>query len=187
MKSAFMIKEAKLPAGFPPPGKVGQVMVKRYPAYRAARVQSERVANGGLNEMFGPLFNHIKRRGIEMTSPVEITYALGPVEDGEAKPAQMAFLYGTPETGEAGSDGIVEVLDVGEMTVASVAVRGSYNSRTYRLGMEQLRRWLDENRGRYEADGRPRFLGYNSPFVPWFMKLGEVQVPVRAVGDLAGF
>jgi len=45
--------------------------------------------------------------------------------------------------------------------------------------MAKLRLWLDENRDRYEACGRPRFLAYNSPFVPWFLKLGEVQVPVR--------
>lgn len=34
MKRPFMFKEAKLPVGYPPPGPVGEVIVKEYPAYR---------------------------------------------------------------------------------------------------------------------------------------------------------
>jgi hypothetical protein len=38
LKSRLYIPEAKQPEGFPKPGKVGQIVVKSYPAYRAAVV-----------------------------------------------------------------------------------------------------------------------------------------------------
>lgn len=67
MKSPFMFKEAKLPKDFPPPGPVGQIIVKDYPAYRLARVRSGKEGvSGGPNAMFNPLFNHIKRNDIPM-------------------------------------------------------------------------------------------------------------------------
>ena len=40
MKPPFMIREASLPVGFPPPGPVDQVILKEYPTYRAARVSA---------------------------------------------------------------------------------------------------------------------------------------------------
>jgi hypothetical protein len=47
--------------------------------------------------------------------------------------------------------------------------------------LPQLQRWLADNAGSYRAAGPPRFLGYNSPFVPSFWKLGELQIPIEAV------
>ena len=46
MKRPFMFKEAKLPAGFPAPGPVGEIIVKEYPhtgwrAFREVRVESK--------------------------------------------------------------------------------------------------------------------------------------------------
>ena len=39
MARPMMISEAKLPVGFPPPGPVGEVIVKTYPAHRLARAK----------------------------------------------------------------------------------------------------------------------------------------------------
>ena len=47
MSRPMMISEAKLPVGFPPPGPVGAVIVKTYPAHRLARVRAERNNDNG--------------------------------------------------------------------------------------------------------------------------------------------
>ena len=59
-------REAPLPDGFPTYTPVGEIEVKRYPAYRKAET------TGGV--AFWTLFQHIKTAGISMTAPVEMTY-----------------------------------------------------------------------------------------------------------------
>jgi hypothetical protein len=94
----MMISEAKLPAGFPAPGPVGEVIVKTYPAHRLARTAAD---PGGDDRMFMRLFGHIKRNEIAMTAPVTMDWAGEPAERGG--PESMAFLYGKPSIGAAGA------------------------------------------------------------------------------------
>lgn len=177
-------KEAELPKGFPEPGPVGEIVVKQYPAYRAART----AMTDGQGSAFGVLFNHITRNKIEMTAPVEMTYDR---PDGEAgggggaggkpaalRPRAMAFLYGRPDLGEAGEGGKVEVVDVPAATAVSAGVRGAYTDDRLRKSAAKLEAWLKKNADRYEPAGPPRYLGYNSPFVPPWSQYGEVQIPV---------
>ena len=89
----------------------------------------------------------------------------------------MAFLYRTNETGTLGNDGQVVVREVAPRTYASVGVRGSYNDDNFTCGLAIVNAWLVAN-PQWRADGTPRFFGYNSPFILWFWKYGEVQVPV---------
>jgi hypothetical protein len=137
----------------------------------------------GQQEASGPifraLFRHIKSHGIAMTAPVEMTYR---ADAPAGAPASMAFLYGAPALGQTGKQGEVEVLDVPPRTVLSVAVRGGYGA-SFEKGLEQLHEWLAHHPGRYQTSGEPRFLGYNSPFVPWFLRVGEVQIPVTPLAD----
>jgi len=176
MASPFMLREASLPEGFPPPGPVGEVVVKRYPAYRAAFAgdvtDSDAATQDGL---FRVLFKHIKRNDIAMTAPVEMTYAGGDDPGME----RMAFLYRDPTLGETGEDGDVQVRDVPAMTVVSVGVRGAYTDERLQTGLAQLHEWL-AGQSEYQPAGSPRYLGYNSPFVPWFMRYGEVQLPIES-------
>lgn len=163
----MVVSEAKLPRGFPGPGPVDQVMVKTYPAHRLARATA---GAGSDNAMFMKLFNHIKRNDIAMTSPVQM--------DGRRE--SMAFLYATPDLGTAGPDPRdpeVVVVDVPETTVVSIGLRGSYSNETAERGIRQLRQWLAAH-PEWQATGDPRTLGYNSPFVPSFLKYSEVQIPV---------
>jgi hypothetical protein len=46
-----------------------------------------------------------------------------------------------------------------------------------RKGMTTLKAWLAAH-PEWSAAGPPRMLAYNSPFVPWFLKFAEVQVPL---------
>ena len=184
MKSPFLFREAKLPKGFPPPGPVGQVIVKDYPEARAAVVHSAALGKGAdEGRMFRPLFNHIKSNEIAMSAPVEITWSPSPEKGADAEPVSMAFFYGEPSIGQPGSDGSVEVLDMHPLKVVSVGVRGSYSSKHLEGALDQLRAWLAENPGKYTVSGPPRYLGYNSPFVPWFLRYGEVQLPVVDASD----
>jgi effector-binding domain-containing protein len=176
----WMVSEASLPEGFPQPGPVDEVIVKTYPAHRLARVTAE----GGSNGMFMKLFRHIERNEIKMTAPVEMTWS----EEGE-KPARdpdaMAFLYGSTAIGTPGADSDdpnVVVEDIPEIKVVSIGLRGAYDEKTFRRGYEKLEAWLAEH-PEWEPAGAPRTLGYNSPFVPNFFKVSEVQIPVAPAGS----
>jgi hypothetical protein len=169
----FMFDEASLPQGYPPPGPVGQVRVKQYPAARIALNRG-----GDQDSMFMPLFNHIKKHDIAMSSPVEITWADPQTQPSEVKPGSMAFVYRKPDLGTPGRDGQVEVMDVPPQTFLSIGVRGSYNRRHLIEGVTALNAWLKEHPGEYKQAGPPRYLGYNSPFVPPFLRFGEVQLPI---------
>ncbi len=185
-----MFREAKLPQDFPPPGPVGQVVIKDYPPYRLARFRAAQASRSGSpDDMFMPLFNHIKRNDIAMTAPVEIEYTTSsePIEAGTRRQRQqratsMAFMYAAPNLGTAGTDpadGRVVVEDIPAMTVLSIGVRGGYTEKNLAAALTTLDDWLDANPERFRVTGPPRYLAYNSPFVPWFLKFGEVQLPVR--------
>lgn len=179
MKSPLMFKEAGLPKDFPPPGPVGEIIVKEYPSYRLAKTTASSGDGESSGKMFWPLFQHIKKNDIAMTAPVEMTFK-PEASSRKDEPVAMAFLYGDPNWGKIQKDGSVEVMDMPAMTVLSVTIRSGYE-KGFEKGIAMLRQWMDENPGRYEVDGPPRFLGYNSPMVPGVLQIGEVQLPVKAV------
>ena len=161
---AFAAKvEAPMPAGFPAPGPVGRVVVKSYPSYRTARARGRGA--------FGSLFGNIQKNGIEMTAPVEMS-----MDDGLGEVA-MGFLYGSPSLGTAGKDGVVEVVDVGPMTVLSIGLRGDADAETLALARGALEARLTAQGWTRAGDWRR--LAYNSPFVPPAQRFSELQVPVR--------
>jgi hypothetical protein len=186
MKRPFMFREAKLPAGFPAPGPVGEIIVKEYPAYRLARIQrGEGGVEGGPNVMFRPLFNHIRRNDVPMTAPVEMGYP-DHVEPGEG-PTSMAFLYSEPSWGTSGADTAdqrVVVEDVPAMTVVSIGVRGGYTHANFAKAISKLEAWVQQRADEVRVSGPPRYLAYNSPFVLGFLKYGEVQLPVETAGSV---
>jgi len=173
--TAWVWNEAKLPEGFPPPGKVGVVMIKKYPAYRAARTSATQA--GGESRMFGVLFNHIKQNQIPMTTPVEMNYA--PVASGKMEESDMAFMYASPDKPKGTAGAGVEVVDTAPMTVVSIGLRGGYTTGNYEKHFEKLEAFLAAN-PQWQRAGEPRRLGYNSPFIPWFLRYSEVQIPITA-------
>ena len=175
----FMVHEAKLPEGFPKAGPVGEVVVKTYPPCRIATVSGGDLPGKGQDRMFMPLFNHIQKEKISMTSPVVMDFAPVSGDAPALPPVAMSFVYGNEQIGQTGKDGIVRVHDLPAVTVLSVGVRGSYDGENFRKGMSAINQWLASHPKTYTVAGPPRFLGYNSPFVPWFLRFGEVQVPVR--------
>jgi hypothetical protein len=179
----WLVPEANLPEGFPPPGPVDEIIVKTYPAHRLARVRAE----GGGNGMFMKLFRHIERNDIKMTAPVEMSWQgvrpaaeQAPAAVGR-EPEAMAFLYGKATIGAAGNDPKdpqVVVEDVPEVKVVSIGLRGGYDKETFDRGAKRLAAWLAEH-PEWEAAGGLRALAYNSPFVPNIAKYSETQIPIR--------
>ena len=176
----WMMKSASLPEGWPELTPIGEVEIRRYPTYRAASVADVQLEGDGMTPMFMELFRHINRNDIAMTAPVDMGYTLP--RDGDASPprmASMAFLYRTTDIGTTGNDGPIRIEDLPPATFASVGVRGGYTDERFRDGLDEVNGWLEGNT-EWQVTGEPRFLGYNSPFVPSFMRYGEVQVPVEA-------
>ena len=155
--------EAAMPPGFPAPGPVGRVVMKRYPGYRAAR------AEGG--NTFWTLFRHIKSNNVEMTAPVEMTM------DGNMRPKDMAFLYEGPDQGRTGRQGDVDVLDLEPVMVLSIGMRGHRSSSSLADAKAAIADVLKVDG--WEATGDYRVLGYNSPMVPANRRFWELQLPVR--------
>lgn len=174
---AWLFKEAPRPAGWPELTPVGEVRVREYPPYRAAEVTEQTLDRSGTGPLFKELFGHIKRNDIAMTAPVDMGYA--EPETDRPRVSRMAFVYRDRSVGATGEDGPVRVEDLPPTTYASVGIRGDYTPAHFQKGLRLLREYLAAH-PEWRATGEPRYLGYNGPFVPWFLRYGEVQVPVES-------
>jgi len=170
-----IVEEAPLPKDWPRPSLPGLVRIKTYPSVRSAWLRSPEKRNG----QFMVLFRHIQEKKIAMTAPVVMEYSDGAARDpSKLRGADaMAFLYRRPDQGEAGTHGAVAVEDDRPVQVVSVGLRGSYREANFRKGLVRLHQWLDAHPGWRQA-GPPRVLAYNSPFMLWWRKYSEVQIPV---------
>lgn len=189
--------DTPLPVGYPFPTPPGAIDVKTYPGVRRAEFTGTVRADVGMNLGFWPLFQHIQRRNIAMTSPVEMDLpGLGAAaaeaehkagrdvgEAAELTPQNwtMSILYRTPNLGATGEDGKVKIVDRGPMTVLALGFTGAYGTPRVERGLRELEAWL-AGQQLWERAGEPRALYYNGPDVPNRDKWGEVQVPVRLRG-----
>lgn len=171
-----------LPEGYPAPTPPDAIDIKRYPRVRRAEIGGTMPPDWGMNFAFFPLFNHIKRREIAMTSPVEMNYD-GLSAEGSGKPSSwtMSFVYRSPELGPAGGDPRDErilIEDIPPVTVAAIGMRGAYRMKLVNEGVSRLRDWLAQQ-SEWEEAGQPRALFYNGPEAPARNKWAEIQIPVR--------
>lgn len=158
------LDEAPLPEGFPRFTPVGVIEVKRYPAYRKA-----------VGPSFWTLFQHISKRSIPMTAPVEMRGDAAADVRGE-----MAFLYQNTSVGAPGPIDGIAVEDTPEMVVASLGVRGRMTGEKARAARAALEAWLrDQNEHRPVEGEAFRLFGYNSPMVPEGSAYWEAQIVLR--------
>jgi hypothetical protein len=190
--------DTALPVGYPEPTPPGAIDLKNYPSVRRAVVEGEVKKNGDAGgDGFWPLFRHIQRRDIAMTSPVEMEYSAeepkpskegGPAE-GQAEKNQaterwtMAFLYRRADQGAAGDDEAdkrVKVMDEPPLLVISIGMKGNYSRELIDDGEKQLEKWL-AGQQRFVRAGGTRALYYHGPSLRPWRKWAEVQIPVREV------
>jgi len=171
-----------LPEGYPAPTAPGAIELKRYPLVRRAEICGTMTPDWGMNFAFFPLFNHIKRREIAMTSPVEMNYEGLGAEAGKAPTSwTMSFLYRRPNSGPDGTDAKddrILVEDIPPMTVVAIGMRGAYKLKHVKQGLAKLRDWLS-TQSEWEVAGDPQALYYNGPEMSSPEKWSEVQIPLR--------
>lgn len=184
--------DTPLPVGYPEPTAPGAIELKRYPVVRRAEVTGKSAPDLGSNFAFWPLFNHIKDRNIEMTSPVEMNYSnidKNPPDGGDVVPESwtMSFLYRRVDQGPLGADEKrknVKVVDSPAVTVIALGVRGPYGFQRMRKQWKLLETWLSEQNV-WDAAGEPRVFYYNGPDRRERDKWAEVQIPVKLMKPAA--
>lgn len=173
--------DTPLPEGYPRPTPPGAIELKSYPLVRRAEVSGQGGPDAGMNRAFWPLFNHIKKHDIAMTSPVEVDYRdLDGSSSAAPREWSMAFLYRRSDMNEPGVEGPVRVRDAEPITVIAVGLKGDYSMDLVRRGRAEIDAWLAAN-PEWTAAGPWRALYYNGPALFWWNKWAEVQRPVTRV------
>lgn len=176
--------ESPLPDGYPEPTPFGAIDIKEYPSVRRAELTSKDESGSGMVAGFFPLFNHIKKRNIPMTAPVEMDYPglytdFMKDEPGAAGETTMSFLYRSSTQGAVGEDGKIVVRDAAPVTVLSIGAKGAFDAAK---AFDTLRTWL-KSQQEWQVAGDPRMFVYNGPFIDPEWRWSEVQVPVRRRGE----
>jgi len=157
--------------------------MKSYPLVRRAEITSTGKTNAGTNRSFWPLFQHIQKRGIAMTSPVEMDYTGMSDDKGNLSDERgswtMSFLYRTPDMGETGpAESNVQVKDLAPMTVISLGMQGNYGLKQVNTALDKLRDALAKQ-DQWVVAGEPRALNYNGPQIEAGYRWSEIQIPVK--------
>jgi hypothetical protein len=169
-----VIEEAPPPAGFPPPGRVGIVTLRHYPACRTARLAvTNQEAQAPMDALFAPLAAHMAGKGLALTRPWVVWFG-GPVED----PAAVGVFYPVVGAGAAGRQGGFVVADLPAVTVVSLGFVGVPSQALVNEGTEELRRWVGKYRPGVQSFGPTRMLMYNSAKTPAFLRYWELQAHV---------
>ncbi len=180
--------DAPLPQGWPGATMPDRIEIKKYPAYRSAIARAKDATSKNSTVLFFSLFNHIQKRGVEMTAPVVMTYQANVAEQpGSRGDVSMEFLYRSTDQGKAGPGvGAVKVEDFPTATFVCLGVQGQMDEARLKEGVATLRRWLVEHKNDWVEAGPPRRLGYHGPQTPVARQLNEVQIPVKPAKEAAG-
>lgn len=191
----------ELPDGYPEPTPPGAIDLKTYPSIRRAEVSGTSSPDVGMQAGFFPLFGHISRRKIAMTSPVEVDYTgwSWRTADATATPPAaptspttrtraprpegwtMSFLYRRPDLGPTGTDESnerIKIVDTAPVTVVAIGWQGDYSMTGTAKALAEVEAWLAKN-PEWEIAGEPRSLYYNGPEKRANQRWAEAQVPVR--------
>ena len=150
----------------------GKIEIKTIPASMVMVSESEGNYFGTRNYLFRRLFNYISENNVAMTAPVE----------ARIENAQMKFYVGTKDKLKELKDrGSVKVVTIPQRTVVSIGIRGTYTESNFEKAKTQLEQWLRDNTG-YQQAGAAYAVYWDAPFMPWFLKRSEVQIPVEKTG-----
>ncbi len=184
-KLGDMLIDTALPEGYPRPTPPEVIEIKYYPSVRRAEFSGTGM-RGASNRGFMPLFRHISRNDIAMTSPVEMDLPGWSATDDEAGETwTMSFLYRTRDLRETGTEGDVVIRDTEPLTVLSIGTQGVYTTGRFDPYLERLEAWIAAS-DEWERAGDTRWFGYNGPMTFPTLRWGEVQIPIRKIQDAAG-
>ena len=157
---------------------VGTIEIKTLPPRRTLVASAPGDAFEDRGSAFRTLFNYINANQVAMSVPIEAS----------ASRNEMVFFVGSNSTARAlASTDRVTIQTLPEMVVASIGLRGSYSRKNYDEGLKRLTAWLNL-RTEWHACGAPYAVYWNSPFMPWFLRKSEIQVPLtRAVAAVPAF
>ena len=163
-EKASYTSEAPLPKDWPAPGPYNIVSEKSYPSYRLA------LTHGSSPFAFWTLFNHIKKKNIPMTAPVEM--GMEQVESTLEK-NNMAFLYQNTTVGKTGPDGKkIKIKDIPPLKTLSYAWMGPDSKTQIKKAQNALNAKLAEKGLKATSF---RLLGYNSPSISRKKRSYELQ------------
>lgn len=177
------------------------VELRRYPEHVLAEVTTRGSLTSAGNIAFAPLFAYISgdnrsRTKVAMTAPVVQERARGGGPGGDKVAMTAPVVQGEAGGGEAGERTftVAFVLPAGmtretapepadhrvslRVVPPTLAAAIGYSGRWSRSGYEEHRDRLLEVVGRagLEPVGVPRWLRYDPPFKPWFLRRNEVVV-----------
>jgi len=166
--------------------------VRDYGSYVVAETFVEGAFDSVSNEGFRRLFRYISgdNRGAEkitMTAPVEqeaTSAKIAMTAPVEQQPAggrwRIAFVLPgsyTLANAPRPTDDRVVLAEVPSRRMAVVRYRGTWSKAHYDEELAALRRFIGE-RGLTPA-GEPVFARYDPPFMPWFLRRNEIQIPIQ--------
>jgi hypothetical protein len=171
--------------------------IRDYQSYLVAETYVDGSFDAVGNEGFKRLFRYISGENraaekITMTAPVEQEAAsakiamTAPVEQQRAGARwRIAFVLPPSYTlanAPRPTDDRVVLAEAPSRRMAVVRYRGTWSEARYGKELAVLRKFIGE-RG-LTAVGEPVFARYDPPFMPWFLRRNEIQIPVQ--GPLRG-
>lgn len=175
--------DAPLAEGWPKATRPGVIEIKAYPGYRGAIARGKNASLGADDVLFYPLFLHITKSNVPMTSPVLNT--IDPLmidKPGSTGDVEMEFVYRTRELGPTGRGiGAVVVEDRPASSYVCLGIQGDLEPEKIRAAVATLRAWVEDHKAEWAVDGKPRRLGYHSPMVEKDTRLWEVQISVKSL------
>ena len=152
--------------------------VRDYQGYVVAETFVEGSFSAVGNEGFQRLFRYISGDNraaakIAMTAPVE--------QQRAGARWRIAFVLPstyTLATAPRPTDDRVVLAEAPPRRMAVVRYRGTWTEARYGEELAMLRNFIGE-RG-LTAVGEPVFARYDPPFMPWFLRRNEIQIPVQA-------
>lgn len=159
--------------------KDGKIEIR---SYKAILLQSVKVSGEqyeALRQGFRPLVRYIgakERSGekISMTAPV--MQAISEDDGGWVVSFSMPSKYSKNNLPNPNNDEVYTE-QIHPTFAAVISFSGRANSDLLVSKTKELMKWLDKSG--YEANGQPRYMFYNDPSTPPFLRLNEVMISVK--------
>jgi len=170
----------------------GDFEVRRYEPYIVAQTvvdttDTDEGSNEGFRRIAGYIFGGNKvRQKIAMTAPVtterseKIAMTAPVITAKQAASTAVSFVMPseyTMETLPVPDDTRVTLRQVPSRTMAVITFSGRWTDENFQEHTEELKQWIA--RQKLKIIGDPVIARYNPPFIPFFFRHNEVQIPIE--------